>query len=262
MWTLVGGGRAKLGPTRRDMASLIPKGVAWEQTAVAGFDPGASVIDLSDGRSLSYDQLVVAPGIQLDFGKLPGLVEGIASGRVASNYRSDLDPDGRELVLLDKVTRGCSSRQPTWSRWTSRHDRCERYLQGCQRIDVPPVASRPAAHSLQRVGTISAVDLSSAIRDHIVGANEARRRDEFLGDQGMSPMTRPHQRTSRRPAERPNDEAGTKATRVRPSPMANRTPTSTSSEVTCEPPDGALPGPCGFFLEWPRSSLPPFGVVR
>lgn len=98
MWTLVGGGRAKLGPTRRDMASLIPKGVAWEQTAVAGFDPGASVIDLSDGRSLSYDQLVVAPGIQLDFGKLPGLVEGIASGRVASNYRSDLAPKTWDLI--------------------------------------------------------------------------------------------------------------------------------------------------------------------
>ncbi len=98
MWTLVGGGRAKLGPTRRDMGSLIPKGVTWEKSAVAGFDPDSSSIELSGGRSLEYDQLVVAPGIQLDFGKLPGLAEGIASGPIASNYRGDLAPKTWELI--------------------------------------------------------------------------------------------------------------------------------------------------------------------
>ena len=98
MWTLVGGGRAKLGPTRHDMGKVIPKGVTWTRDRVDGFDPETNSITLGNGTRLSYDQLVVAPGIQLDIHKLPGLAETMTAGRAATNYRSDSAPRVWELI--------------------------------------------------------------------------------------------------------------------------------------------------------------------
>lgn len=41
---------------------------------------------------LTYDYLVVAPGIQLDFGRIPGLADTLGDNGVCSNYRFDLAP--------------------------------------------------------------------------------------------------------------------------------------------------------------------------
>lgn len=98
MWTLVGGGRAKVEATRRPMGKVIPAGVDWVRAAAADFDPTASTITTSTGAILPYDQLVVAPGIQIDIAKLPGLQEGFDSGKVGTNYRSDMAPKVWDLI--------------------------------------------------------------------------------------------------------------------------------------------------------------------
>ena len=47
---------------------------------------------------VGYDYLVVAPGIQLDFGKVPGLTETLGQRGVSSNYRPDLPPRTWEFI--------------------------------------------------------------------------------------------------------------------------------------------------------------------
>lgn len=62
-FTLVGGGAYSLKKTRRDEASLIPDGVRWIQDSAASIDPDAKKVDLAKGGDVSYDFLVVCPGL-------------------------------------------------------------------------------------------------------------------------------------------------------------------------------------------------------
>ena len=98
LFTLVGGGRAPLSETVRPEASVMPKGVLWVREAAASIDPAAQTVATMSGRVLGYDYLVVAPGIQLDFGKIPGLTETLGERGVSSNYRPDLPPRTWEFI--------------------------------------------------------------------------------------------------------------------------------------------------------------------
>lgn len=98
MWTLVGGGEAKIAPTARPEASVIPKGVIWIKASATGVDPDANTVHLSDGGSVGYSWLVVASGIQLDWRKVPGLVDTLGRNNVSSNYRFDLAPKTWEAI--------------------------------------------------------------------------------------------------------------------------------------------------------------------
>jgi sulfide:quinone oxidoreductase len=92
LWTLVGGGRAAAASAVRPEAGVMPPGVSWVRDAAVGVDPAQQTVTTASGRVVAYDYLVVAPGIQLDFGKVPGLPEALGRRGVASNYRADLAP--------------------------------------------------------------------------------------------------------------------------------------------------------------------------
>jgi sulfide:quinone oxidoreductase len=86
LWTLVGGGVFPKEVTERDEAAVIPKGITWIQDAVTEFSPADNYVLTRDGKKVSYDYLVVAPGIQIDWDKVKGLKEAIGRGGVCSNY--------------------------------------------------------------------------------------------------------------------------------------------------------------------------------
>lgn len=86
LWTLVGAGAARKEKTERDMASLIPDGVAWIQEAVVSFAPEDNRLQTQAGRIVSYDCLVVAAGLEIDWGRIKGLKEALGIGGVCSNY--------------------------------------------------------------------------------------------------------------------------------------------------------------------------------
>lgn len=73
LWTLVGGGVFSREESMRDEADFIPAGVTWIQDYVASLDPDNNSITLRGGDTLTYDYLVVAAGIQIDWQKIPGL---------------------------------------------------------------------------------------------------------------------------------------------------------------------------------------------
>ena len=92
LWTLVGGGVLPREESVRDEAELIPDGAAWIRDRVESFQPEQSSVTLASGAVLTYDQLVVAPGIQLDWDKVEGLRDALGKGGVTSNYTYETVP--------------------------------------------------------------------------------------------------------------------------------------------------------------------------
>ncbi len=89
-WTLVGAGAFDYNKTRRDMASVIPKGVQWIQDAVTTFDPDNNAVNTQSSGTQTYDYLVVSPGLQMDLDGIEGLREALDTPEVCSNY---VDPN-------------------------------------------------------------------------------------------------------------------------------------------------------------------------
>lgn len=85
-WTLVGGGTYDFKKTGRPMKSLIPKGVTWIKDKATGFDADNNVVKTAAKGDITYDYLVIAPGLTYDFSLVPGLGEAINKGVVCSNY--------------------------------------------------------------------------------------------------------------------------------------------------------------------------------
>ncbi|MDM0046304.1 TIGR01244 family sulfur transferase [Variovorax dokdonensis] len=97
-WTLVGGGVFDASTTARTMASVLPRGVHWIKSAVAAFEPERNAVILDGCRVVKYKQLVVCPGLKLDWHGVEGLPETLGRNGVTSNYRYDLAPYTWKLV--------------------------------------------------------------------------------------------------------------------------------------------------------------------
>jgi len=98
LWTLVGGGRAPLKESRRAESSVMPKGVHWVKDRAKTVDPEAKPVTTAGGQSVGYDYLVVCPGIQLDWGKVPGMANALLTPAVPTNYSYDLVPKTWNLI--------------------------------------------------------------------------------------------------------------------------------------------------------------------
>jgi sulfide:quinone oxidoreductase len=86
LWTLVGAGIVNKEVTARPEADYIPQGVHWIQDHAAELHPAEHTVITRSGMAVSYDYLVVAPGIQLDWDKIPGLPAALGTHGVCSNY--------------------------------------------------------------------------------------------------------------------------------------------------------------------------------
>ena len=91
-WTLVGAGVFDVKKTIRSEASVMPKNVIWIKEAASSFQPENNTIVTAQGNSYTYDYLIVAPGIQLNWGKVQGLKETIGKNGVTSNYSHQYAP--------------------------------------------------------------------------------------------------------------------------------------------------------------------------
>ncbi|MCU1750232.1 FAD/NAD(P)-binding oxidoreductase [Pseudomonas sp. 6D_7.1_Bac1] len=85
-WTLVGGGAHELKNTVRPMSAVMPRQARWLQAAVSNIDPESRLLTLDDGRNVSYQHLIVCPGLRLAWEKIEGLQETLGQHGVTSNY--------------------------------------------------------------------------------------------------------------------------------------------------------------------------------
>lgn len=88
-FTLVGGGAFKFKNTSKKQADLLPPSVTWFQNYAASFAPEKNTVYLDTGCELTYDYLVVCPGLQLDFEKIKGLSATLGQNGVCCNYSPD-----------------------------------------------------------------------------------------------------------------------------------------------------------------------------
>ncbi|NPC50930.1 NAD(P)/FAD-dependent oxidoreductase [Corallococcus sp. AB032C] len=98
LWTLVGAGAADIASTVRPEADYIPEGTRWIQDRAEEVDPVRQQVLTRGGARLTYDFLVVAPGIQLDWDQVRGLREALKTPFVSSNYDFRLAPKTWEMV--------------------------------------------------------------------------------------------------------------------------------------------------------------------
>ncbi|MEN3040576.1 MAG: FAD/NAD(P)-binding oxidoreductase [Bacteroidia bacterium] len=89
-WTLVGGGAYKLEDTIRREADYIPEKVTWIKDRVEIFEPEQNAVLTQQGRRLTYDFMVVAPGIQLDWHKIKGAEEWLGKNGICSVYTPEM----------------------------------------------------------------------------------------------------------------------------------------------------------------------------
>lgn len=98
LWTLVGGGVFPREESVRPTADYIPDGATWLKDRVATFQPEQNQVTLASGEVVTYEQLVVCPGLQLDWHKIEGLAGTLGKNGVTSNYTYDTVPYTWELL--------------------------------------------------------------------------------------------------------------------------------------------------------------------
>jgi sulfide:quinone oxidoreductase len=85
-WTLVGAGTFNIKKTEREEAAFIPPRAAWIKDKCTAFQPELNKVTLASGNVLTYDYLVVCPGIQINWNAIKGLPETLGKNGVCSNY--------------------------------------------------------------------------------------------------------------------------------------------------------------------------------
>ena len=88
-FTIIGGGAYTLKRATKNEADLIHSSVNWIKDFADSFQPDDNKVTLKSGDVISYDFLVVCPGLQLDFDKIDGLIETLGKNGVCSNYSVD-----------------------------------------------------------------------------------------------------------------------------------------------------------------------------
>lgn len=97
-WTLVGAGIFDINKTVRNEKDVIPKNTTWIKEAVYEFMPNENKVKCRSGAVLTYDYLVVCPGIQLDWNKIKGLEETLGKNNISSNYSFQHAPYTWEMI--------------------------------------------------------------------------------------------------------------------------------------------------------------------
>ena len=104
LYSHVAGGAARMSETTRSQKSVMPRNAHWIQDRVTDILPAENLVTLSDGSRLGYGQLVVCPGLQLDFDAVPGLPEAMDGVHGTSDYAHDMVVGTWELI--QKMTSG------------------------------------------------------------------------------------------------------------------------------------------------------------
>jgi sulfide dehydrogenase [flavocytochrome c] flavoprotein chain len=97
MSNLVIGGSKNMADITRGYDGLVKAGVKVVQDEVIAIDPAKRVVTLAKGSALTYDRLIVAPGIDFMFDTIPGLNNEAAQQKVLHAWKA-----GAQTVALRK----------------------------------------------------------------------------------------------------------------------------------------------------------------
>jgi sulfite dehydrogenase len=97
MSNLVLGGNTQIGNITLGYDGLRSRGVNMVRDEAVAVDAGARQVRLASGKTLSYDRLIVSPGIDFMYDSIPGLKSAEAQSRVLHAWKA-----GPETVALRK----------------------------------------------------------------------------------------------------------------------------------------------------------------
>jgi sulfide:quinone oxidoreductase len=87
LWTLVGAGLVPKEKTKKPMSSVIPKGIAWIKDHVQSVQGSENKVLCASGKEITYDFLVVATGLKLDWAKIKGVEGQLGKNGICSIYQ-------------------------------------------------------------------------------------------------------------------------------------------------------------------------------
>ena len=120
---MVGGGVFDASDMAKTMGSLIPRGIKWIKSAVVAFELKNNAAIFDGCKVVTYDRLVVSPGLKLDWGAIEGLGKTLGRNGVTSNYRYDLAPYTWQLVQELKEGRALFTQPPMPIKCAGAHKR-------------------------------------------------------------------------------------------------------------------------------------------
>jgi sulfide:quinone oxidoreductase len=86
LWTLVGAGVFPREASEREERDYIPYGANWIKDRVVAFQPESNSVTTAGGQTVPYDQLVVCPGLQINWNAIAGLEGNVGKHGICSNY--------------------------------------------------------------------------------------------------------------------------------------------------------------------------------
>lgn len=101
MSNLVIGGHRRIEDIRRDYAGLRRHGVQVVNDEAMAVDADKRVVRLARGGELSYDRLIVSPGIDFMFSEIEGYAGAMAGGRVLHAWKA-----GDQTIALRRALEG------------------------------------------------------------------------------------------------------------------------------------------------------------
>lgn len=101
-WTLVGAGTYDMEDTVRDQSTVIPKEIDWIKEYVTDLYPDKNEVKLKSGEIITYEYLLLSPGLVMNLKGLEGLEEALNKDNVCSNY---VDPE-KTWKILQKTKKG------------------------------------------------------------------------------------------------------------------------------------------------------------
>jgi len=97
-WTLVGAGVVPKEITAKPQAELIPKGVAWIQKSASEVRPKDNKVILHDGSEISYDYLLIATGLKMNWSSIEGLEGNLGKNGICTIYEYEGAQKTKEAI--------------------------------------------------------------------------------------------------------------------------------------------------------------------
>lgn len=85
-WTLVGAGTYNFEKTAKPMKEVMPSGVTWIKDYATSFNANDNSVGTKSSGNITYEYLVIAPGLVMEPSMIEGLPEAMQKGVVCSNY--------------------------------------------------------------------------------------------------------------------------------------------------------------------------------
>lgn len=105
-WTLVGGGLKDKDELKMRLAEVLDPKLKLYQDGVATFQPEDNAVTLSTGDKLQYEQLIVCPGISINYGKIKGMPEALADPNLPISTIYGYEGVDKVFGTIEKLRKG------------------------------------------------------------------------------------------------------------------------------------------------------------